>query len=546
MKYGQKYFTAASDDGQVLLAACGPIFCFGPDGTLRWRYNLDSGLNSLACTGDGRLIAASYLKTAFLDGDGNLLRELEKKPNFFFTCTRQGRMAYGVWDGFPVSFDEKGQERWVGSVYGRRAYFCACSPDGQVVAIAHAHMPYDDGQTQQESDDEYVTCLDSKGQERWTRCLGEGEAVNALAVSPAGDIWVGTFYHLHRFHGPKRTEWKMPMGKESGVHALAIAAEGAVAGVQDGRVLRLSLGGPSGGRPSVLWDQKVESCLFEVAYDPVRDETWAAGRQLHCLGPDGTILWQYDLGVPVDSLTCAPGAGIILAAGEDGKVHLIRDRACFAAYYIAGGRLRQVSVAPSTIDALLRRLHHEDPALRRQAAEELGRRKEEEAAEALAHCLEDEEITVREAAANALAAIGTQRAADLLLDALQETSEAEEDAADYRSTLARAVALIGRPYVTDRLFQAMEETISDWVIEGVAEALGLIGGDEVVDRLLEKMKSEDWEFQDWLQRGALLALGRIGGERAVQAILPYLKHRDSDMRAAAAYALDLSRAPRGL
>lgn len=42
-------------------------------------------------------------------------------------------------------------------------------------------------------------------------------------------------------------------------------------------------------------------------------------------------------------------------------------------------------------------------------------------------------MAVREAAANALAAIGIPRAADLLLDALRRTTEGGEDATAYRS-----------------------------------------------------------------------------------------------------------------
>jgi HEAT repeat protein len=140
------------------------------------------------------------------------------------------------------------------------------------------------------------------------------------------------------------------------------------------------------------------------------------------------------------------------------------------------------------VEPLLARLEDEDASVRRAAAEALGPIGSERAVEPLLARLEDEYASVRRAAASALGRIGSERAVEPLLACL------EDEAGDVRRAAASALGRIGSEQAISPLLACLEDRRADRRIEALS-ALSQ-GIDELDKKLL--LWEQSWRFNLYL------------------------------------------------
>ena len=146
--------------------------------------------------------------------------------------------------------------------------------------------------------------------------------------------------------------------------------------------------------------------------------------------------------------------------------------------------------------------------------------------ERLRRALNDEHSEIREAAAKALAEIGSQQVVEPLIQAFKD-----EDS-DIGWKAAEALAEIGGQQVVDSLIHTLKDKDGD-VRRYSAWTLGRIGDRQVVQPLIQILNDEDSSVRYY----AAWALGEIGGEQAVEPLIQTLEGEDSNVRGAAARAL---------
>jgi HEAT repeats/HEAT repeat/PBS lyase HEAT-like repeat len=183
------------------------------------------------------------------------------------------------------------------------------------------------------------------------------------------------------------------------------------------------------------------------------------------------------------------------------------------------------------VRALFEALRNKNTAIRRQAAEELGR-EDETAVPGLVRALQDDDAGVRLAAAEALGAFGDGAAAavDSLIDGVGDLDP------QVREMSIRALGNVGSKarLALPVLIKALAS--KDWRTSlAVTEALGKIGASEAIPALLEVLRDKDVPARD----GAALALGEVGpsAAKAVPDLLLAIREDDRAVRAAAATAL---------
>jgi HEAT repeat protein len=176
----------------------------------------------------------------------------------------------------------------------------------------------------------------------------------------------------------------------------------------------------------------------------------------------------------------------------------------------------------------LERLESADPEIVWPAAERLGKRKSERAAEALLVLLEHDSSTVRGYAANALGMIGDPHATDPLI-AMLEWDESEWP----RRTAARALGRLSNARAVEPLVRALAGDREYSVRAAVAYALRPLGDSRSVEPLLTALREES----DQVRIAAASALETVPDPRAVEPLATALSDDHEYVRLHAARAL---------
>jgi HEAT repeat protein len=169
--------------------------------------------------------------------------------------------------------------------------------------------------------------------------------------------------------------------------------------------------------------------------------------------------------------------------------------------------------------SLIQMLRVADFFVRRNAVNELAKIG---AIEPLITALEDNSHEVRLAAVEALGHLGDLRVLEPLIRCLQDKWW------QVRSHAAFALGRIGNRQAVEPLIQAFEngECSAAW-------ALGCLGDPRAVEPLIKALSTEESG-----PRWAAEALGKLGDPRAIDPLIRLLGHAYSDIRSAAAVALD--------
>ncbi len=183
----------------------------------------------------------------------------------------------------------------------------------------------------------------------------------------------------------------------------------------------------------------------------------------------------------------------------------------------------------------LRQLKSTSPARRADAARKAGAPRNKSAIGDLISALEDEDVTVRAAAAEALGKIGDHRAAEALgklFDARRGKSENRRvDSLDDRLAAIRALSQLGPPAL-QQLLQALKSDDRE-LRKSAAISLGSLGCAEAIGPLVERL--DDPRSQ--VRQVAAQALGSLGGSDALRGLGRAVAHRDPETRRTAVEVL---------
>lgn len=178
-------------------------------------------------------------------------------------------------------------------------------------------------------------------------------------------------------------------------------------------------------------------------------------------------------------------------------------------------------------------LRDEDWAIREEAARLLGHLKDPRAVTPLVSLLRDGDRSVREAAVNALRAIGTP-AVEALGACLTEGELAVQEAA------AAILASIGDERVLSPLLSALNSR--DWIVRmHAAQALGRVRNTETVEALIPLLQDKVKAVRE----ETATALAAIG-DAAIPCLVQALKHEDWLVRLHAVESLGKARSPRAV
>jgi len=211
-----------------------------------------------------------------------------------------------------------------------------------------------------------------------------------------------------------------------------------------------------------------------------------------------------------------------------------------------------VKIGKPSVSLLVAALHHRFPAVRRTAAEALGRIGDPRAVEPLIIALEDAQVV--DYAAKALAKIPDPRALQPLIAALRKKrrcSAAEalvaiddprgveavvdalkQDHHNLRACAAKALSKTKDPRAVEALIIAIDD--KDLTVRAQAiESLGQIKDPGAVDALIAVLRDEE----EWLRHTAIQALANIKDPRAVEPLIAALEDESRPVHAAAGSAL---------
>ncbi|BBO80667.1 hypothetical protein DSCO28_12330 [Desulfosarcina ovata subsp. sediminis] len=179
------------------------------------------------------------------------------------------------------------------------------------------------------------------------------------------------------------------------------------------------------------------------------------------------------------------------------------------------------------LDALVKLLEDSDPEIRRVSVSALGRMGSEKPLEVLIKLLmDDEDDWVRETAVEALGEIGSVTSEDTLIGLLQDDSN------QIRAEAATALGKIGSKKSEKALINLLQNG-EYWVRGIAAEALGKIGSIKSEDALMKSLGDED----EQVCRNAAVALCRIGSNKAADALIKLMGDGDEQVCRNAAVAL---------
>ncbi|MCP4701351.1 MAG: HEAT repeat domain-containing protein, partial [Gammaproteobacteria bacterium] len=181
----------------------------------------------------------------------------------------------------------------------------------------------------------------------------------------------------------------------------------------------------------------------------------------------------------------------------------------------------------SAAPALVKRLDdEEDVSVRRVIAEALGRLGDSSVAPELIRLLGDENSSVREYAAEALGRLGDSSVAPELVRLLGDENSS------VRQSAAEALGSLGDSLIAPELIRLLGDENSS-VREYATEALGRLGDSSVVLELVKLLADED----SYVRRTAAEALGRLGDSSVAPALVKLLADEDEDVRRNTAEAL---------
>lgn len=185
-------------------------------------------------------------------------------------------------------------------------------------------------------------------------------------------------------------------------------------------------------------------------------------------------------------------------------------------------------------DALLSMLKHPDPAIRVRTIQALSRAEDAEAIGLLAQMLGDEVGVVRRLAAEALAGFG-EPAVRVLLEAMDDAAAVQK-----RQAAAEALGLMKSERAAGRLVALVLRDVEPGVRAAAAEALGRIGVKGAMTVLEQAARGGPVE----VRAAAVMALGRIGSGAAFAHLAAALRDESPAVRSAACAALGLLKDPR--
>ncbi len=168
----------------------------------------------------------------------------------------------------------------------------------------------------------------------------------------------------------------------------------------------------------------------------------------------------------------------------------------------------------------------DDRSVRCAAARAIGKIGGKQGVETLLVALKDKDKFVRLSATQALGELGDRRAVDSLLVALTD------EGISIRRHTAKALGKIGDARTVEALIAALEDEDSELCMN-VIEALGKIGDQRAVQGLLMVLDHEHWP----IRREVVAALGKIGGKSAIDGLLKALTDQNGNVRKFAAEAL---------
>ena len=221
-----------------------------------------------------------------------------------------------------------------------------------------------------------------------------------------------------------------------------------------------------------------------------------------------------------------------VVVGEDGQVeqnfYVPLERQPAMVRFDPDGRLLKTLKFERPAKMLRYQLAHDPDVLGRiEAAEALGEQGDDESIEALKKSLlTDNFWGVRNAAASALGVVGTGKAQDALLQALQELDPTEF--ARVRAAITGTLGKFQAPQqaeLAERSAQALsalleQGDVSYLVESAAAEALGKTRTSGSVESLHKLMDRPSW--MNIVQRGILRGLAQTGEDRVVELIAAYL------------------------
>lgn len=167
---------------------------------------------------------------------------------------------------------------------------------------------------------------------------------------------------------------------------------------------------------------------------------------------------------------------------------------------------------------LIDAIHHQDPKIQQRAFEQLVAIGSEQAIDTLAQAAHDPNASVRGRAVRALGKIPHERAVHVLIEKLQDESQAQ-----VRNQVIQALGETGSEHAVDPLIQKFQSDTNQAVHRYVAIALGQIGAPQAVAVLAQGLNESNL-----VRRVAGQAIGRIG-EKHPEAIQPVVDHLLEDL-----------------
>jgi HEAT repeat protein len=183
----------------------------------------------------------------------------------------------------------------------------------------------------------------------------------------------------------------------------------------------------------------------------------------------------------------------------------------------------------------LRQLRASDPDRRAEAARKAGESGNNAAVPKLAEALDDEDSTVRAAAADALGCLGDVRAIEplsrLLSSRIRSARHRHAAGGDDRRAAVDALSKFGDSAV-DPLVAALQTDDRD-LRKAVVVALGELGCARAAGALIDRLADARSE----VRKAAAHALAALGGREALEGLASAIGHRDAETRRSAAEAL---------
>jgi len=194
-------------------------------------------------------------------------------------------------------------------------------------------------------------------------------------------------------------------------------------------------------------------------------------------------------------------------------------------------------LAEQSLAELIEALDSVNPAIRVEAADEIGRRRDPRGLVPLIRLLKDSDIQARAHAAEALRAMGDERAVPFLSRAL------EDPVPVVRCRAVLALGDVGGKYVLPTLKLRLSDSALV-VRAAVVRAMGEIGDPLSLDDVIAAYRREKGDVDDAMASAAVVSAAKIGGKAGLDMVLPLAAERLPEswfLRACAAHACGLAK-----